>query len=75
MSEITTLYRLPQVIAMTGFKRSSIYNLIKTGAFPRPVRLGLRAVAWRSHDIHGWIESRQQIERVGACFEDVQGRG
>lgn len=56
MSE--TLYRLPKVKARTGLSRSTIYDKIKRGEFPKPVALSARAVGWRQSDIDAWIASR-----------------
>jgi prophage regulatory protein len=42
----TTIHRLPVVKARTGLSRSSIYLRIAEGTFPKPVRLGRRAVGW-----------------------------
>ncbi|MFP3433582.1 AlpA family transcriptional regulator [Paraburkholderia sp. SIMBA_061] len=56
------LYRLPDVCEFTGLRKSSIYAMIKDGSFPAPVRIGLRAVAWRQEDIGRWIEARRTIE-------------
>lgn len=59
------LLRLPAVCDLTGYKRSSIYNLIKASKFPAPVKLaGGGAVAWRSADVRKWIEA--QGAKVGA---------
>jgi prophage regulatory protein len=52
------LLRLPEVEQNTGFKRANIYKQIKLGNFPKPVKIGSRAVAWRESDIQGWIDSR-----------------
>lgn len=53
------LLRLPAVCDVTGYKRSSIYNLIKAGKFPPGIRLaGGGAVAWRSADVRAWIEAQ-----------------
>ena len=49
------LLRLPEVEAITGLKKSAIYCWMKKDAFPQPVRLGSRAVAWRSREIRQWI--------------------
>jgi len=51
--------RLPTVIQATGLGRSTIYRLVATGAFPPPVHLGPRAVAWRWSDLDQWSASRQ----------------
>ena len=52
------LIRLPIVIALTGRKRSSIYNDISLNAFPRPVKIGARAVAFKLGEIRNWIANR-----------------
>ncbi len=52
------LLRRRQVEEVTGLTRSSIYRLMQTGQFPRPVRVGPAAVRWRVSDITAWLESR-----------------
>lgn len=54
-----TLLRRPDVEARTGLSRSTIYDWIKRGDFPQPVKLGTRLVAWRESDIIAWLESRE----------------
>lgn len=39
-----TLLRRPQVQQRTGLSRTTLYEYIKDGEFPAPVRLGTRAV-------------------------------
>ena len=51
--------RLPTVIQATGLGRSTIYRLVASGAFPPPVHLRPRAVAWRWSDLDQWSESHQ----------------
>ena len=50
--------RLQAVIHVTGLSRSTLYRLIADKRFPRPVRLGPRAVAWRRSDIDAWGKTR-----------------
>lgn len=53
------LLRLPAVMQITGYGRSSIYGLMKQGKFPTPVRLaGGGAVAWKSAEVRAWIEAQ-----------------
>ena len=54
----TRLIRLEEVKRRTGFQKSSIYNGIAGGTFPRPVPLGARAVAWVEDEIQEWIDAR-----------------
>lgn len=60
------LLRLAAVTSRTGLSRSSIYYLIGKDAFPRPVYIGARAVAWISEEIDQWIENRIQRGRSPA---------
>lgn len=55
----TTILRRPEVEQTTGLSRSTIYAMIAEGTFPKPVKLGKRAVGWRSSDISAWLESRE----------------
>ncbi|GAB3630266.1 transcriptional regulator [Pandoraea terrae] len=49
------ILRRPQVEALVGISRSSIYQRIQEGTFPAPVRLGPRAVGWRVGDIDAFL--------------------
>lgn len=52
------LLRKSEVLRLCALSRSTLYAQIKAGEFPRPVRLGPRAVAWREKEIRDWIQSR-----------------
>lgn len=54
------LLRRPEVERRCGLSRSALYEWMRRGDFPRPVKLGTRLVAWREADIRDWIESRPQ---------------
>ncbi len=49
--------RRPEVEARTGLARSTLYQRIKDGRFPAPIRIGARAVAWREEDVEQWLSS------------------
>ena len=54
------LLRLPEVEAMTGLRKSSIYEMAGRNppAFPKPIKLSRRAVCWPSSAIGAWIAER-----------------
>jgi prophage regulatory protein len=54
------LLRRVDVEALTGLSRTSLYRFMLNGAFPRPVRLGSRAVAWRAEDVSAWIRGLRE---------------
>jgi prophage regulatory protein len=66
--------RLPTVMQATGLGRSTIYRLVASGAFPAPVHLGPRAVAWRWSDLDRWSESRSRLALSLSRREARQGR-
>lgn len=52
------LMRLPEVEAIVGLRKSSIYEAVKRGEFPAPVKLSRRAVCWPASAIDAWIADR-----------------
>jgi len=58
-----TFIRLPEVKAVTGLSKTSLYALIKEKNFPAPVRLGPRAVAWVKSEIRQWAVERVRASR------------
>jgi prophage regulatory protein len=52
------ILRLYEVEAVTGKKRSAIYEDTTNGRFPAPVPLGERAVGWLETEIMEWQEQR-----------------
>ena len=56
--------RRPAVQDLTGLSRSTIYRLMEDGAFPRPVRLSPRTVAWRESDLTAWFAERARASEA-----------
>jgi prophage regulatory protein len=54
-----SLLRLPELLARTGLKRSTVLALMQRGAFPLPIKLGSRLNAWASNEVEDWVA--QQI--------------
>lgn len=52
------LMRLPEVEAIVGFKKSTIYELMRAGKFPRSVRLNARTVCWPESAVLTWVQER-----------------
>lgn len=50
--------RMKEVLQMTGLPKSTMYDLRAEGLFPDPVRIGLRAVAWRESVVIAWMDER-----------------
>lgn len=58
LDELAVL-RLADVKRLTGLCKSSIYQMMKSGTFPRRVALGCRSVGWMSCDIRAWLHARR----------------
>lgn len=52
----TRLIRLSEVLERTGFGKAWIYRLISQNSFPKPVKIGIRAVAFVESEIDEWIQ-------------------
>ena len=63
---IKKIYRLPDVMNMTGLSRSSIYLRISTNEFPKPVKLGRRAVGWPEESIIAWQAKMMEAQNESA---------
>ena len=53
----TGFIRLPEVLSFIPVSRSTWWAGIKTGRYPKPVKLGLRVTAWRVEDIRSLIDN------------------
>ena len=49
------LLRLPEVIALVGLCRASIYSRAAKRSFPSPIKLTAHASGWRLGDVRAWL--------------------
>lgn len=62
------LIRVMEVVELTGLSSETIYRYGRRHspeydpAFPQPVKLGARAVAWIEKDVVAWVLSRVQAK-------------
>lgn len=47
----TGFFRLPSILTIIPVSKSTWWAGIKTGRFPKPVKLGARITVWRVEDI------------------------
>ncbi len=57
------ILRLPIVLDRTGLSRSTVYQRVTDGKFPRPVSLGARAVGWIEAEVEEWIARQIEVSR------------
>lgn len=58
----TYLISLSEVENRTSLKKSTIYGMIQTGLFPRPVKVTGSRSAWPACEIQEWINEKK-LER------------
>jgi predicted DNA-binding transcriptional regulator AlpA len=51
----TGFLRLPQVLSIIPLGKTSWWKGVKSGRFPKPVKLSERCTAWRAEDIRELI--------------------
>lgn len=62
----TNLIRLSEVMRRTGYSRAWLYRLLKEERFPKPVKIGVRSIAFVESEVDEWIsicitESRKEV--------------
>ena len=55
---MTRLLTLREVTRMTALSRSAVYALMAGSRFPKPIRIGSRAVRWVEKEVLDFIASR-----------------
>ena len=52
------ILRRTEVEQIVGLSRSTLYAMMAENTFPKPIKLGKRAVGWPDNVIETWIEER-----------------
>jgi len=52
----------PEVRAITGLGRTTIWRLQKAGDFPKAVQISPRRIAWRASDLAAWLQPEPEPE-------------
>ena len=58
--------RLPVVLRVLGIGKTTWWCGVRTGRFPKPVKLGPRTSAWRVEDIRALIANPAPTAKGGA---------
>ena len=56
---VDEIHREPAVLKYTGWSHATLWQRVKDGVFPKPVKLGSRAVGWFTSDISPNIARRK----------------
>jgi prophage regulatory protein len=53
-----TLLAINHVVGRTTLSRAFIYDAVRLGTFPAPIKISANRVAWRSSQIDSWIAAK-----------------
>ena len=59
------LMRLPQVLAVFPVCKSKWWKGVKSGEYPKPVKISARCTAWKAEDIRKLIERLSERATTG----------
>jgi prophage regulatory protein len=48
--------RLPDVLTIIPVSKSTFWAGVKSGRYPKPVKIGMRCTAWRAVDIREFVQ-------------------
>ncbi|AOJ68048.1 MULTISPECIES: helix-turn-helix transcriptional regulator [Burkholderia] len=51
------IVRMPALLERVGLSESEVRRRIKAGTFPRPVKLGPRAIGFVVADVDAWLDA------------------
>ena len=60
--DLGAFLRLDAVMALTGLKKSVLYELMRRpeDPFPKPFRIAPKCVAWSEAEVKAWMASRRR---------------
>ena len=64
-SPVPELLSVKDVQELLNVSRSFIYTRMERGEFPKPLKIGPRAVRWKRADVLAWIESQHEAKLKG----------
>lgn len=62
-TEADRLIRIADVMHVVGLRKTAVYQLIKDGAFPAPVKVGAASL-WSERAVQSWVA--QQLQAAAA---------
>lgn len=58
------MLRLPEVMQMTGLRKTKIYELQSQGDFPMRVKITSHSVGWIEEDVQAWLAMRVETNTL-----------
>jgi len=66
MTDKLKIIKLPRVMEMTTFCRTTIYRLIEKGKFPKQIKLAERSSGWLESEVLNYLETKINSRNVEA---------
>lgn len=60
---VVTLLKHREVAARVGLSPSKLYELVRAGRFPKPVKLGARTARYADVEVSSWIQTQLDARR------------
>ena len=60
-SQPTGFLRIRQVLQIIPVSKSTWWAGVRTGRFPKPVKLSPGVTAWRAQDIHDYVRKQSHV--------------
>ena len=57
-SKMHKILNVNQVLELTGFSRTTLYDQMRQSRFPAPIHLTSRRIGWPEDEITLWIEQK-----------------
>jgi prophage regulatory protein len=68
------ILRKPEVIKMAGFSKSTLYNRIQQGLWPKPISLGFRAIGFVQSECEAVLKAmiaEQSPEQIKTLVQEL----
>jgi prophage regulatory protein len=59
-STVPKLWDRSQVLEVLGVTRQTLYAWMRSGSFPKPMRIGPASYRWRESDVLSWLDLRAE---------------
>lgn len=56
------MYRAKPLAKSLGIGVSTLWDWVRSGKFPKPLKLGANLTAWRADEVHAWLNTRQRFD-------------
>lgn len=57
-SQLVPSPKRPGAIVPLPFSGNTLWRKVKTGEFPKPIKLGPKITAWKAGDVRAWINAQ-----------------